>query len=439
MAPAIPPYRSALRRPKVGAAYRSSLRRLVSLSRFGSKPGLARITRLLAALENPQKNFKCILIGGTNGKGSTAAMLAGILSGAGYRAGSYFSPSVFSFRERIQIDGKWISKKDFSSTLHEVFPILPSMRDDPPTFFEVMTAMAVLHFSRSHADYAVLEVGLGGRYDATNIVEPELSVITSIGLEHTGVLGRTTKKIAREKAGIMRAGKPLVCAVKDAAALGEIKKISRRLHSPLFLAGEKSAVRRCRRAGLPSFQLSNLAAAAIAARLLGVREPVIRRSLASFVMPARWQEISSKPRVVIDCCHNPSAAKAIQPDLARDFAPHPSSPRVLLFSSMTDKDYSQVLALLAPHFDFIVLCRPPFARAAKMGDLRKAALRALKKTASPGRKNSGHSKNIAAVPNPDSALARSKSLAGKQGRILVCGSMYLLQWLFGEREFRITG
>lgn len=412
------------------SAYRSSLRRLVSLSRFGSKPGLERIKKLLSRMGNPQKNFKCILIGGTNGKGSTAAMLASILSGAGYKTGSYFSPSVFSFRERIQVNGKWISKKDFSSAAHDVFSLLPSIAD-PPTFFEVMTAMAMLHFSRSHADYAVLEVGLGGRFDATNIVEPELSIITSVGLEHTEVLGRTMRKIAREKAGIIRPGRPVVCSVKDGSALGEIKKISKRLHSPIFSVDEKAAALRRRPPGLPSFQLSNIACAEKAARLLGVREPVVSRALSSFVMPARWQKISSKPSVIIDCCHNPPAVKAIQEDLKRDFTPFPSSPRILLFSAMADKDFAQVLALLSPHFDFIVLCRPPYKRTAKAGELEKATLRACKKA--------GHSKNTVVIPNPDTAFASSKSLAGKNGRILVCGSMYLLQYLFGEREFRITG
>lgn len=411
-------------------SYRSALRRLVSLSRFGSKPGLERIKKLLSHLGNPQKNFKCILIGGTNGKGSTAAMLAGILAKAGFKTGSYFSPSVFSFRERIQVNGKWISRKDFSRTASAVLSLLPSMHDDPPTFFEVMTAMALLHFARLGVDYAVPEVGLGGRYDATNIVQPELSIITSISLEHTGVLGRTTKKIAREKAGIIRAGRPVICAVKDKPALREIKKISRRLHSPIFFVGEKS-ISSLHLKTPGSFQRANAACALKAAELIGVKSSVARRSLSSFVMPARWQKISSKPSVIIDCCHNPPAAKAIQADLRRDFPPFPSPPpRVLLFSAMKDKDYPSVLALLAPHFDSIVLCRPPYARAVKIGDLKKAASRACK--------NVVHSKNVVVIQNPDSALAYSKSLAGKNGRILVCGSMYLLQWLFGERNFRIT-
>ncbi len=419
------------------SSYRSALLRLVSFSRFGSKPGLKRINKLLELLGNPQKDFRCILVAGTNGKGSTTAMLARILEGAGSRTGSYFSPSVFSFRERIQVDGRWISKKDFAARAQEVFSLLPSMRPDQPTFFEVMTAMALLHFAREKADCAVLEAGLGGRHDATNAVEPELSIITSVGLEHADVLGRTTRKIAREKAGIIRPGRPVVCAVKDKPALGVIKKISKRLHSPFYLVGEKPA-RRLRLRG--KFQSINAACALKAAELIGAKPIAARAALSSFSMPARWQKISSKPSVIIDCCHNPPAAKAIQEDLKRDFAPLPARgrrgnarpPRILLFSAMKDKDYGGMLRLLLPHFDSAVLCRPPYARAAKLTDLKNAASRAILKSGRRARKNA------VAAQNPDSALALSKSMAGKRGRVLVCGSMYLLQWLFGEREFRLT-
>ncbi len=432
MASSRAPASSSLRR--ASTAYRSSLRRLVSFSRFGSKPGLSRINKLLSALGHPENNLKCVLVAGTNGKGSTTAMLAKILSASDRKTGSYSSPSIFSFCERIQIDGQMISKKDFAIRAQEVFSILPALSGDHPTFFEVMTAMALLHFKRCGVDYAVLEAGLGGRFDATNAVNPELSIITSIGLEHADVLGKTTPAIAREKAGIMRAGKPVVCAVKDKAALDEIKKISKRLHSPFYFANANSAAGIAKKAGLPAFQLSNIAAAAKAAALLGVKPPIINRALSTFSMPARWQRMSSKPSVTIDCCHNPPAAKQIQKDLEHDFAPSQLSPRVLLFSAMKDKDYAQVLSLLAPHFDRIIICRLPYARAAKANDLKTAASAAMRNSAKHIRP-----KNIAVISNPDSALLKSKSIAGKRGRILVCGSMYLLQFLYGEREFRMTG
>ena len=357
-------------------------------------------------------------------------MLASIFSAAGQKTGSYYSPSIFSFCERIQVDGRWISEKDFSQLCGEVLAACRKMRDDPPTFFEVMTVMALLYFQKNGVDYAVLEVGLGGRFDATNAVEPVLSIITSIGLEHTDVLGKTTSKIAREKSGIMRGGKSVVCGVKDEDALAEIKKrakiIGAKFHmsNPRAISGISLAVH-------GDFQQTNAATAATAASILGVKGSVVRKTLTNFQMPARWQTISKHPRAIIDCCHNPPAALMIQPDLERDFSPMKNLPRVLLFTSMKDKDHANVLRLIAPHFDTIVLCRPPYKRAATCRELRISALSAADK--------SDGKPKIAVVSDPDDALAFSKKLAGKKGRILICGSMYLLQYLFGEREFRMTG
>ena len=357
-------------------------------------------------------------------------MLSAVLAEAGFSTASYFSPSVFSFRERIQVDGEWISQSDFSQTADEVLAVCRQMKDDQPTFFTVMTAMALLHFARKRVDYAVLEVGLGGRFDATNAVDPVLSIITSIGLEHMDVLGKTTAKIAREKSGIMRAGRPVVCGVKDMAALAVIKNhagaIGAKLHPADYHAIDGISI-----TASGDFQKSNAAAAATAARLLGVRQSAIKRALSTFQMPARWQTRSHHPRVIIDCCHNPPAARMIQTDLSRDFARKKDSPRVLLFTSMKDKDYALVLKLLAPHFDSMVLCRPPYKRAATCRELMVSAHRAADK--------SGGNQTISVVSDPDEALIRAKSLAGENGRILVCGSMYLLQYLFGEREFRMTG
>lgn len=409
--------------------YRTALRRLVMLSRFGSKPGLERIRKLAFALGNPQKNFRCILVAGTNGKGSTTAMLAKILHKAGYRVGSYFSPSVFSFRERIQVDGKWISKKEFAACAKKAFSHLPSLSQDPPTFFEVMTAIAFLYFSYKKVDYAVLEAGLGGRHDAVNICEPVLSIITSIGLEHTNVLGKTTSKIAREKAGIIRPLTPIVCLVKDKPALHVIKKISRKLGAKFYFARQKHSLLP---PSAPFFQQANAACAAKAASILGISNSAISSALLSFSMPARWQKISNRPKIIIDCCHNPPAALALQKDLRKDFSKDKNSPRILLFSSMSDKDYRSTLSFLSPYFDFIVACRLPYKRAAKLEDLKAAALSASCKK---GSKN--HTRAFA-ISNPLSALKFCQMLASKKGRILICGSMYLLQFLFGEKEFRLT-
>lgn len=396
-----------------------------SLGRYGSKPGLARIGRLLSALGHPEKKFKCILVAGTNGKGSTTTFLASALSASHFKTGSYFSPHVFSFRERIRVNGKNISKKELLACARPVLSLLPSMRNDAPTFFEAATAIALLHFSRQRVGYAVLEVGLGGRLDATNAVSPVLSILTSIGLEHTDVLGNTMAKIAREKAGILRAGVPAVCAVRDEKARAVILSRAKKLRAPLYDV-KKPVSFPLRASGF--FQRQNAATAMQAARLLGLPPSLARRAIADTRVLARWQKISSRPAVLLDCAHNPPAITAISGDLERDFHFSPSSPRILLFASMRDKDYPAMLRLLLPHFDAVVLCRPPFARAEKIGKLEKAA----KKRAPPSRPF------LHAIKNPKAALAFSRRLATPKGRVLACGSIYLLASLFGEPEFRLT-
>lgn len=409
--------------------YPSFLRRMNSLGRFGSKPGLARIHKLLDALDHPEKNYKCVLVAGTNGKGSTTAFLASALAAPrpGHRRpriGSYYSPHLFSFCERIQVNGKNISKPALLSAARPVLALLPSLRSDPPTFFEVATAIALLHFSRAGVDYVVLEVGLGGRLDATNAVEPILCVITSIGLEHADILGRTPFAIAREKAGILRKGVPVVCAVRDKAALAAIRAQAQKIQAPLHLVRAPFSGP-LRSPG--SFQPLNAATAQAAARLLGLPPAIAARAISRTVIAGRWQTISQRPRTVIDCAHNPPAIEKIQPDLARDFKPKISSPRVLLFAAMADKDYAKMLRHLAPHFDFVVLCRPPFARAAKLSKLKKVAEKIM-----PGPKTH-------AISNPSVALLHAKKRAGPSGRVLVAGSIYLLAALFGEKEFKIAG
>ncbi|MFH1095656.1 MAG: Mur ligase family protein [Candidatus Micrarchaeota archaeon] len=405
--------------------------------------------KLLSLLGDPQKDVRCVLVAGSNGKGSTTAMLADILARAGRPTGSYFSPSIFSFRERIQMDGQPVSEEEFASLAQTVLALLPRLEGDPATFFEVMTAMAFLHFSRRRAAYAVLEAGLGGRFDATNACEPVLSIITSIGLEHTDVLGSTRAQIAREKAGILRSGRPAVIAVSEPDAREPIHKIARSIHCDLHEVrpamgrvrieqGRASfSLRLPRGPAIPidlatrgAFQAPNAACAAMAAGLLNVEPSVIPTALCSFMMPARWQTAGHWPLLIIDCAHNPPAAQAIRPDLERDFAKMKKSPRVLVFAAMADKDYASVLKALAPFFDFILVCRPPLERAAPPEELKKSARQAVEE--------SGSDASIGAIAEPDAALARAKSLAGKDGRILVAGSIYLLQYLFGEREFRIA-
>jgi len=206
--------------------YQSALQFIHSLNRFGSKPGLSRITELLSLLGNPQKNIACIHVAGTNGKGSTSTMISNALIEAGKKVGLYTSPYIIDFRERIQINNTYIPKRSLARLVNKVKAVSKTMADHP-TEFEFITAIMFLYFKEQKVDIAVIEVGLGGRFDATNVITPLASVITKISLDHTAVLGNTYKQIAFEKAGIIKQGVPTVVAPKqEQEALNEIIRVA---------------------------------------------------------------------------------------------------------------------------------------------------------------------------------------------------------------------
>ena len=203
--------------------YKDALRKLEKLAVFGMKPGLDRIRALLALLDDPHKNLKVILVGGTNGKGSVCAYLSSILAKADYKVGFYTSPHLIDYTERIKINNKDITRGEFSRLFETVYKASRKMKDRP-TVFEILTAMAILRFKQKRVDLAVVEVGLGGTYDATNILDPILSVITNVELDHTDVLGKSLAKIAKDKAGIVRPNSYLVTGDDKSAVLKILKQ-----------------------------------------------------------------------------------------------------------------------------------------------------------------------------------------------------------------------
>ena len=420
--------------PSAAISYRSALKQIYALEKFGSKLGLERIRAILKALGNPQKRFRCILVGGSNGKGSTVEMIGSILKENGYAVGTYFSPQVEEFAERFRIGGKNVGKMEIASAYSEVNRVCSSNRI-PATLFEVVTAMALFIFAKRKCDFAVLEVGLGGRLDATNALEPEISTITSLSLEHTDVLGKTIAKIAHEKCGIARKGKKLVCGMMAADAKAAVRReCGSRRALPIFVEEAVKLDSVEERAGCYSFeaefgrqsfnvslsargkfQVSNALVALIVCSEIGCGKKAIEKGLAKAVPKYRMQVIGKKPLVIADCCHNPEAAAAFSGE-AKEIAV--AGKKILLFSAMKDKDYAQVLKILSPCFDEAVITEVPLARGESIGKLKKAAAKAGIKAF--------------AVKNPSSALANARKRARRGGMVAIAGSIYLLGSLFGK-------
>jgi dihydrofolate synthase/folylpolyglutamate synthase len=411
---------------------------LKSLQRFGIKLGLDNIRTLLGSLGDPDRRFPSALIAGTNGKGSVAAMLARILSEHGFRTGLYTSPHLVRVEERIRIGDDLIPVKAFCRALTTVREradglLVSGGLDHPPTFFEVLTAAALVHFAEEAVDFAVLEVGMGGRFDATNAVTPLLSVITTISMDHQEYLGRTLREIAFEKAGIIKEGVPLVCGVRGGTALRVIRRRARELRAPVvevFGPGTAFASRpgksgfkfaydtgRTRyefKPSLPGFhQGENAAVVLRAAEVIGrVWRPLDRRKTVEAVSRTQWEgrleRIGLKPPIILDGAHNPEGAASLAAYL-RDVV---RKPVILIFDSMKDKDIRAIAAPLFPLARTVILTRVPMARAADPEEV----LRHWK----------GRRDNILTEPDVGKALKLAKRLAGTRTPVLAAGSLFLV-------------
>ncbi len=408
--------------------YREAVARILALrggEMAGMRPGLERIEALLAAIGNPERAFRIVQVGGTNGKGSISAMLAAILEAAGHRVGLYTSPHLCDFRERIRVNGTPISEADVVDGV-EAIGTLVSRLD--ATMFEAATALGLDHFARQGAEIAVLEVGLGGRLDATTVGEPVVEILSRIDYDHEAYLGGTLAQIAAEKAAIIRSGvafaaqqQPDVEEVlrRRAAEVGvPLAFEGRDLHvtardftldgQRLDLAGPGWRLEdvRCRLLGV--FQPGNVLLAAAAARELGAPEEAIRRGLATVDWPGRFQIFLRDPIVILDGAHNPGGARALAASLRAYF---PDRALTLVIGISSDKDQAGILAALAPLASRVILTAYRSPRSAP-----PAALRAL---LPPGE----------ARIEVASSLPEALSLARAEPRtpvICVAGSLYLV-------------
>ena len=342
--------------------YKESLNYIHSLNRFGIKPGLERINALLKRLGNPEEKLKCIHIAGTNGKGSTSTALSNIMIAEGKKTGLFISPFVVNFRERIQINGEYIKEKDLADLTYEISKIVPEVEkevEDNITEFEFITALMFAYFKEQNCDVVILEVGLGGRLDSTNVItKPLASVITQIALDHIVVLGDTIDKIAYEKCGIIKADCPVITTShQNPRALPVIEKIAKDKNSPLKIANI-SSVENVNIAPYGSeftykgmnitvnlagrHQIENMTAAAETALALGVSKTAIVRGIANTKFPARLEILSRSPLVILDGAHNENGADV----LANYLDEHKLTP-VTLIGMMADKNCEAVVKKIA--------------------------------------------------------------------------------------------
>ncbi|MBI1741807.1 bifunctional folylpolyglutamate synthase/dihydrofolate synthase [Candidatus Acetothermia bacterium] len=347
------------------------------------KPGLSRVRALLDAVGNPQNALCTVHVGGTNGKGSVVTMIASVLRVAGYRVGVYTSPHLVSYRERMQINSEWISEEKFSGLADELMSIAETMTDKPSQF-EFLTAMGLLYFARQHVDWAVIEVGLGGRFDATNLIHPKISVVTNVELDHTDLLGNTLGEIAWEKAGIAKPGAVLItgeskpeplaviereCAARGAPLIRANVKITRRDFDWDSQALEIEELGSVQLGLLGGYQIENAAVAMTALRELqkqiSLSDQAIIRGLEQAHWPGRFELVQKSPYIVLDGAHNPHGVAALREDLKRYYKKFLGGKKFLLFGMMADKDFSRSAKLLFPQFDEISLVRPPSPRAAE--------------------------------------------------------------------------
>lgn len=364
---------------------------LYALQKHGIKLGLETMRILLDRVGNPHRSLRVLHIGGTNGKGSTAAMVASVLQHSGRRVGLYTSPHLVEFRERIRVNGRMITEKQVEKVIAR---LRVALRDDlEPTFFEMTTALAFLYFADSEVDVAVLEVGLGGRFDATNVVgQPLATAITTIGLDHQEYLGQTEEAIAFEKGGIIKPCIPVVIGRMGQGAEQVLRRIARDRSAPLWQLGRDFAVdgRRPERftyrgvtrvcedliCGLEGRHQRDNAACALALLEAAGRaridtdEAAVRDGLRMVSWEGRLELIDEYPKVMLDGAHNPAAAHVLA-EYLKDFSiRHPTSRVILVWGMMRDKDRQGFIAPLLPFVSEIVLTQATLARSATVQELR---------------------------------------------------------------------
>jgi dihydrofolate synthase/folylpolyglutamate synthase len=411
---------------KEKTSYQEGIEYLYNLQKYGIKFGLSKTSNLMKALGNPHRGRKYIHIAGTNGKGSVATFIASILKHAGIKVGLYSSPHLVRFTERFRINNEEISREKAAGLIDELKGAVVS--DSPPTFFEATTAMAFLYFARENTDIAIMEVGMGGRLDATNIIKPLVSVITNISMEHQFFLGSRLLDIAGEKGGIIKEGVDLVTGATQPSVISLFKSICRGKRTSMWRVGTdvsyrttkcgfhyKGIKRRFNRLQLGlkgSFQVRNAALALAAIELLekqGFRISAgdIQEGLKNSAWPGRMQVVAEDPKVLLDGAHNPAAIRALAKSIRSGFE---YRRLILVIGIMADKEIGQMLRGIVPVADYVIYTRPVYSRAADPEILMSEAAPLER----PGK----------VEPLLTKAIEKARDMADPEDLIVICGSLF---------------
>ncbi len=407
--------------------YKESVSWLYSLQKFGIKFGLSKTSNLLKAFGNPHLAQRYIHIAGTNGKGSVGAMLESVLIKSGLKVGLYSSPHLVSFTERFRINREFIKKDQAASIIMELKEAIS--KKEPPTFFELTTAMAFICFFREDVDVGIIEVGMGGRLDATNVIYPMVSIITNIGLEHQEFLGNNIIDIAKEKGGIIKEGVDLVTGVTQPSVVRLLESLCKKKDAAFWRVGRSVQYRR-----LPSgllgyyglrdrytdielglqgrFQYRNAALALLTLEILKrkglfISDEAVRAGLEDLIWPGRLEEVSSNPTIILDGAHNPSAMRSLADSIGRDFD---FKKLILILGIMEDKDIKNILKEILPLANRVIYTRPTYYRAADPQYLMDLA------------REFGKAGEVY-LPIK-AAIDRAVNLADKRDLILVTGSLF---------------
>ncbi len=400
---------------------------------FPKKVSLNDYKNFLRKVGNPQEKLSpSILIAGTNGKGSTAAILSSILSKAGYSIGLFTSPHFFSYRERIKINGRNISKQDFKNCMNSLKLCL----DEPHqkshrTFFEVLTTVAFVHFRNKKTDLNIFEVGLGGRKDATNVITPLISVITSIGYDHTKTLGKTLSKIAAEKCGIIKEGGTVISSSQHRNAMKTIKQVARKREAHLYTTEREIKIepRSIDKNGIQfiykdedyftpfrgRFQLKNISTALLTIELLDkkgftVSQKILQRGFKECIWKGRFEVVRKNPLIILDGAHNPSAMREMLNSLIEIY---PRKKIILIFSCLSSKDKKRMAGVLEKVVDKIILTGIDSERAAEISEIKNV-----------------FRKDVFLTKNINDAIKLAKRLLNKKNLILITGSIYLVSEVY---------